>query len=200
MPGQENETRLAHTVGLHFRYTEEEFSAATRLYLLRTPALFARLTLFAALLNGGLFLLLLATTSAATACLMLALVAPLLLYSLFYVQPRTTYAHDPRFKEEFHWQFSEAGITQKTSLSESNLRWELFTNVLVNRRFYLLSYGKHMFTLIPRRAFATPAQEAAFVALLRRKITPDFNTKSLPADPTRALDSYTPPTAPPDWR
>jgi hypothetical protein len=113
--------------------------------------------------------------------------------------PRKMYARDPRNKEEFFWQFSEDGIRQKTSLSEATLRWELFTKVLANRRFYVLGYGKNMFTMIPRRAFATPAQEAAFVALLRRKITPDFNTNFLPAA-AGALDDYKPPPTPPDWR
>ena len=192
---------MSSTVSLHFRYTEEEFIAATRLYLLRTPRTLARLGLVVGMLTFGLYCLL--TLSFGTpAALLFALPIILfsLLYSTCYAMPRKMYARDPRNKEEFFWQFSEDGIRQKTSLSEATLRWELFTKVLANRRFYVLGYGKNMFTMIPRRAFATPAQEAAFVALLRRKITPDFNTNFLPAAATGALDDYKPPTTPPDWR
>lgn len=188
-------------VGLHFRYEEEEFVAATRLYLLRKPALLARFGLVFILVMAGICLLLAALAALPTTILTAAVVAaPILLYSLLYEEPRKAFRRDPRNKEEFYWQFSEQGITQRTLHTEAHINWELFTHVLAGRRFYLLAYGKHMFTLIPRRAFATPAQEAAFVALLRHKVAPDFNAKFLPADQPHALDGYTPPVAPPDWR
>jgi len=192
---------MSSMVSLHFRYTEEEFIAATRLYLLRTPRTLARLGLFSGMFTLGFYWLFSLTAGMPAAFLLiLPIIMFALCYSTFYAMPRKAYARDPRNKEEFFWQFSEAGITQKTSLSEASIRWELFTKVLANRQFYVLGYGKNMFTMIPRRAFATPAQEAAFVALLRRKITPDFNTNFLPAAAAGALDNYKPPTTPPDWR
>ncbi len=189
-------------VSLHFRYTEAEFVAATRLYMLRVRELRLRLAALAGLLltcSGGLMLLA-GVFSSLPPWLFCGLALVALLYSTFYVAPRRAFGRDPRMQDDFDWQFSEQGIVQKTSHSEATLKWELFTRVVADRRFYLLAYGKHMFVPIPRRAFATPAQEAAFVGLLRRKITPDFNTSFLPADTTRALDTYTPPSAPPDWR
>jgi YcxB-like protein len=188
-------------VSLHFRYTEAEFVAATRLYMLRVRELRLRLATLFGMVTLGSFLLLMAAAPYMPALWFACGVILLaLLYSTFYVAPRRAFGRDPRMKDDFDWQFSEQGIRQKTSHSEATFKWELFTRVIADRRFYLLGYGKHMFVPIPRRAFANPAQEAAFVGLLRRKITPDFNTSFLPADTTRALDTYTPPPTPPDWR
>lgn len=191
---------MQSVVNLHFRYTEAEFVAAARLYMLRTSATVLRLGLVCVLV--GLTGLLLSFAMGAQTYVWLGPLLGLLmlLYVFLNAAPRQSFNRDPRLKDDFYWQFSEAAIMQKTSHSEATLKWDLFTRVIANERFYLLAYGKHMFAPIPRHAFATPAQEAAFVGLLRRKITPDFDTKFLPADTLRALDGYTPPPAPPDWR
>ena len=191
---------MQSVVNLHFRYTEAEFAAAARLYMLRTSAIVLRLGLVCGLIGVGGFLLSLAAGVQTYVWLAPLFGLLMLLYVFLHSAPRQSFNRDPRMKDDFYWQFSDEAIRQKTSQSEATLKWDLFTRVIADERFYLLAYGKHMFVPIPRRAFAMPAQEAAFVGLLRRKITPDFNTKFLPADTLRELDGYTPPSAPPDWR
>ena len=190
---------MQSVINLSCRYTEEEFGAAARLYMLRTPKVAARLATFLGLI-ALLCCLLLALADVFTPALLLATGSVLcaLIYSTLYVVPRKRFRADPRHADDFRWQFADDHIRLTTPHIESKFRWELFTQALVSKRFYVLSFGQGQMIVIPRRAFHTPAQETAFRALLERRLNCALTGQT--HDPLPALDAYTPPPTPPDWR
>jgi Ca2+/Na+ antiporter len=193
---------MDETVNLHFKYSEEEWVAASRLYVLRQPMILLRfgvafllLTVaifFFAAINDRLMPLVLLSVGA-------VLVAFVLL--LFFILPRQRFRNDPRFRDEFFLEFTEDEIRFKTAHLESKFDWSLYTGVIENERFYVLIYGKGMISVIPKRAFKGPAQETAFRNLLRRKLMPTSDSRWLKEQPANELrDAYVPPAELPDWR
>jgi hypothetical protein len=191
------------TISLRFRYTEEEYIAATRFYLTRSTNFLIRIVLSSIFLAVGIFFLLLATLESGIPFLLtFAGVLSFLVWSLFfYIAPRQRFRSDPKFRDEYFLQFSDDGIQFKTAQIDALIQWSLYTKVLENDRFYVLIYGKNMISVIPRRAFASAQQEAAFDELLKRKLPACFDSKHLSAHkPDVPERTYVPPTEPPDWR
>ncbi len=193
---------MNETVNLHFKYSEEEWVAASRLYVLRQPMILVRfgvafllLTVaifFFAAINDGIMPLILLSVGA-------VLIAFVLL--LFFILPRQRFRNDPRFRDEFFLEFAENEIRFKTPHLESKYDWSFYTGVIENERFFVLIYGKDMITAIPKRAFNASAQEKAFRDLLRRKIMHTSDSRWLKELPANQLqDAYVPPAEPPDWR
>lgn len=133
--------------------------------------------------------------------LITSFIVPLIAFTFFFVVPRQRFRSDPKFADEYFLQFSEDGILLKTPHVESLLQWNLYTEVLENEKFYLLVYGKHMYSAIPKRVFTSAAQAARFDALLRLKIPAHARAKRLKTEERDAQQElYTPPATPPDWR
>lgn len=163
------------SVELSFKYTEEEYLAAARLFLWRSKETLIRLVVSFAFLALGLILLLslidLALPLWVTMSLSL-LVGIALFHGFFFDLPRRYFRGDPKFRDEYSLTFSDEGIRFKTRSIDASVAWSLYTGVIKNENFYLLVYGKNIATLsiIPRRVFRDSKQEAAFMELLRRHI------------------------------
>jgi hypothetical protein len=122
-------------------------------------------------------------------------------YYAHFVTPRLHYKRNPKFREQYNLQFSDDGIWFRSKGLESRLDWGFYSKVWETPRFYFLIYGKDMFTLIPKRAFSSEEQEAAFRSMLKRKISPNIETYNLPSPKVNELEErYEPPPIPPDWR
>jgi hypothetical protein len=191
------------TISLRFRYTEEEYIAATRFYLSRSTDFLLRLAFSTIFLAAGIFFVLLANLESEIFFLLTFVgVVSFLMWSLFfYIAPRQRFRSDPKFQDEYFLQFSDDGIQFKTAQIDALVQWSLYTKVLENDRFYLLVYGKNMISVIPKRAFASAQQEAAFDALLKRKLPRCFDSKRLSARKSDVPErTYVPPAEPPDWR
>jgi hypothetical protein len=194
---------LMEIISLRFRYTEEEYVAATRFYLARSTDFLLRLAFSTIFLAAGIFFVLLASLESEIPFLLTFVgVLSFLMWSLFfYIAPRQRFRSDPKFRDEYFLQFSDDGIQFKTAQIDALIQWSLYTKVLENDRFYLLVYGKNMISVIPKRAFASAQQEAAFDELLKRKLPACFDSKRLNArNPDVSERTYMPPTEPPDWR
>jgi YcxB-like protein len=195
---------MEKTISLRFRYTAEEYVAATRLYLGQSRELITRL--------GVLFLYSIAAIALfiwidfGIGLIPLFIVGgcfPLLLvFLLFFVIPRWRFRSDAKSVNEYFLQFSDDGIHFKTAQIDALIQWSLCNKVLENERFYILVYGKNMLSVIPKRAFANANQEAAFSQMLRRNLPAYANSKRLKArlSDAPAHSSYVPPREPPDWR
>ena len=190
---------MAETVTLHFRYSEEEYAAAVRAYMLHTPEVLARLCVFAALLTGGVFMMSLVFDFG----LLLSLVWAAAVFAglaggLLYRFPRVRFRKEPKFRDEYHLEFSEEGIHLVTENVDSRLSWGLYTKASEHDNFYLLMYGSnYAMTVVPKRAFTSARQEASFRELLRRKLAPQLKDRDVAG---QLEDSYVPPPEPPDWR
>ncbi|MDT5063385.1 MAG: hypothetical protein QOH63_3844 [Acidobacteriota bacterium] len=191
------------TISLRFRYTEEEYIAAIRFYLTGSKSFLIRLILSFICVAAGIFLVSFLNLDSAFSFLLTFIgVVLLLIWSLlFFVVPRQRFRRDPKFRDEYFLQFSDDGIQFKTAQIDALVQWSLYSRVIENERFYILVYGENMISVIPRRAFASAQQEAAFDELLKRKLPACFDSKRLNARKSDETEkTYVPPIEPPDWR
>ena len=194
---------MEKTISLRFKYTEEEYIAATRLYLMRSKDFIIRLIVCAFYAIAFISVFVWLNFASEAIFLLIALVCfPFLIGFLhLFVLPRQRFRSDPKFRDEYFLQFSDDGIQFKTTDIDALLQWSLYNKVLENERFYLLVYGKNMISVIPKRAFASANQEAAFSEMLKRNLPAYANSKRLQGhQPGEPQTSYVPPAEPPDWR
>ena len=189
------------TVQLDFQLTEKEYIAAIRLYVLHTTELWLRLVILYVLFSAGLVLLMMLTGFGVPVwalVAMLGLVGVSLGQGYLYDHPRRIFRGDPKFREEYHLKFGDSGIEFKTQTINASLAWSMFTRVIENDKFYLTVYGRaiNAVSVIPKRAFVSSAQEAAFREMLRRHIDSSLKV----GDSEREKTEYLPPSSPPDWR
>jgi hypothetical protein len=190
-------------ISLRFKYTEEEYLAAMRLYLTRSKDLIIRMAIVSIYSIGCIALFMwMDFASGLIPLFILAACFPFLMaFLLFFVIPRQRFRGDPKFQDEYFLQFSDDGIQFKTAQVDALLQWSLYNKVLENERFYILVYGKNMISVIPKRAFTDKHQEAAFSEMLKRHLPAYANSKRLKErEPQELEHSYTPPVTPPDWR
>jgi len=194
---------MEKTISLRFKYTEEEYVAALRLYLTRSKDLIIRMGILFLYSVGcvALFMWLDFAFNFIPLFVFAACFPFIMAFLLFFIVPRQRFRSDPKFQDEYLLQFSDEGIQFKTAQIDALLQWSLYNKVLENERFYLLVYGKNMISVLPKRAFTGAPQEATFRELLKRNLPAYANAKRLAESRSDALEhSYTPPSAPPDWR
>jgi hypothetical protein len=190
-------------VQLSFRYTEQEYLAAYRCYVLRAKELLLRVAAFYILLSVGLLLITFVIVDFAFPIWAIVsfgfLLGLSMLYGYFTAHPKRYFQNDPRFRDDFNLTFTDAGIELRSPTVNSSVAWSLYSAVIENDKFYILVYGRrlHFLSIVPKRAFRDSKQEIAFRELLRRHL--DHTLKLSPAE--REKSEYLPPPfAPPDWR
>lgn len=196
---------MQEVVSLQFKYTEAEYVAATRLYLRNSTDLKIRIavcSLYAVVWAS--LIVWLGPDFDSDVILLFAFVGclPFVIGFLhLFVIPRQRFRKGSKSRSESLLQFSDDGIHLKTSQVDSLLQWSLYDKVLEDERLYLLVDEKSLLYLIPKRAFASADQEAAFRALLGRHLPGRFDAKQLRGRAASApQNSYVPPAEPPDWR
>ena len=193
------------SVQLSFKYTEEEYIAAARFFVLRTKETLIRLVLFYALVAVGFALLLMVIDIALPLWVtisLLLLVGVALFHGFLLDLPRRYFRGDPKFRDEYSLVFFDEGIRFKTRSIDASIAWSLYTGVLENENFYLLIYGKNIasVSIIPKRAFQDSKQEAVFREMLRRHIDHRLPPKKI-TEGTTSESEYSPTSLePPDWR
>jgi hypothetical protein len=134
-----------------------------------------------------------------TLCLVVGLVLLAFNYVAHFVTPRRQYQLNPKFREPYKLDFSEGGIRFRSKGAYSRIEWGFYSKAWENEEFYLLFYGKDMFSVIPKRAFRDRLQEETFRAMLTGKLGPLTWPRELPKTREREPE-YEPPASPPDWR
>jgi hypothetical protein len=163
------------SIQLSFKYTEEEYLAAARLFLWRSKETLIRLAVTFVFLSVGLILLLslIGPDLPLWSTISLSLLVTIAFcHGFFFDLPRRYFRGDPKFRDEYTLTFSDEGIGFKTRNIDATVAWSLYTGVIENKNFYLLIYGKNIASLsiIPKRVFRDSKQEATFVEMLRRHI------------------------------
>ncbi|MEN6520354.1 MAG: YcxB family protein [Armatimonadota bacterium] len=163
---------MAENITLKFRYTEQDYIAAMRLWYIRVKKLRVKL--------DGIIALILAVFGAIAwytfgysiefLIIIVGCVFLLLIFMAMVVIPRITFRSQPKFRDEYQLRFTEDGIDFKTQSIDSKLEWSLYSKLVEDDKSYLLIYGKSMFSAIPKRVFANQTEKEAFRELLKRKI------------------------------
>jgi hypothetical protein len=189
---------LINAVKLHFKYSEEEYVAATRHYYqnfhAKVSAVFSLLILMV-----GLLAWLISDDAYIASFLMAGGLFFLVIYFLnYFAWPKRIYRRNPKLREEYDLQFSEGGIIFRAKGIDSILKWDLYQEVRETDQFYYLIYGRDSFTVIPKRVFVSARQERDFRALLRAHVDQNVNPDALIGDGEK---EYVPTSlGPPDWR
>jgi hypothetical protein len=163
------------TVTFSFTPRPDDYSRAARLYYTRLPAVWIIVTLMGIIsLLIVVFMVFFGQADNPLAWVSLC-VLPLALVLLFVVWPaRLAWMarRSPQMRSETTWQVDEGRIMIKNAYMEATLDWSMFGQAIESGELYLLtySYNRRLFQVVPRRAFASPAHEDAFRALLRQHL------------------------------
>jgi len=194
---------MAETISLRFKYTQEEYAAASRLYMLRSAEFWIRFIVSTLFCAGGIYLVSMLDMDLGIAFFLtfIGVVWLLIGFLQLVVEPRQAFRREPKFRDEYLLQFSDDGIQFKTAQIDALVQWSLYSRVIEDERFYLLVYGRNMMSVIPKRAFTSEEQERAFDELLKRQLPAGSDSQRLGANRTVKPDkTYLPPSEPPDWR
>jgi len=158
-------------IHLSFRYSEQDYARAvrahyaSRLRLKLDVAVAVGTTLMGAYMwrspdsrRWGIGLI----------CLSAVLV--LMLIAVFGVVPKLLFRRDPKFRDDYSLTFSPDGIQFHTAHIDSQLRWSIYSRALVDDHSFILYYGDHSFTVIPKRVFETAEQLTVFDRLISQKV------------------------------
>ncbi len=105
-----------------------------------------------------------------TTAIVISILFMTLLGYVCYLLPYIIYQLNNKFKEEYHLTLTNESLFFKTNTIDSEIKWSLYTNVKENKDFVFLYYGKHSFTIIPKKEFNCKADLAAFIKLIEEKI------------------------------
>ena len=100
----------------------------------------------------------------------IGLAYPVLSAIMLFVLPRLLMFESVRLRSEFQMTFSHDGIRMRTESLDSRIDWSFYKSATVVRDFYLLYWGRHEFTAIPKRVFENAAHIQAFDAVLRAHV------------------------------
>lgn len=192
---------MAEAVSLHFKYEEDDYVPAVRMYLMRKPQpvfLFGCIYLLSVmclllLFSGGLDILLFLICAGGLWLGLFGLI--------FYVLPRKRYQSEYRFLDEHHLHITESAIISGTRQGRAGegLTWRRCTKLLEGEGFYLLEHDSRKVTVIPKRVFKNQEEEV-FRDILRRKLPPALSSKLKTEKEGPDEGRYVPPPEPPDWR
>ncbi len=103
--------------------------------------------------------------------LTLGIVILLIFFVLVPVTPRRIWKRVKKGFEVRTLKISEQGVSRHTALNDTTMRWPMFSEVKLRNDLYLLKVGKGPgYFMIPKRAFISPADEAAFRELAERSV------------------------------
>ncbi len=160
---------MPDTITIKFRYSVEEFSKAMRLHHAARTNLPLDLGACALLVVFGCWMVWDNQHAwAGYTSLVVAVLWGASVFYVFWVAPRLAFRSSPKFAEEYELTFSPEGIHFHTPSVDSRLQWSHYSRALVNGDFFLLYYGEHFFTTIPKRVFANSEAVQAFESLLAR--------------------------------
>ncbi|MGE0406190.1 MAG: YcxB family protein [Candidatus Korobacteraceae bacterium] len=157
-------------LALSFRYIEEDYVRAVRAHYasrLRLPLDIAVIVGAAAL---GAYDMRNGVSWFGIAMLSFSGILALLLVTAFLILPHYFFRTQPKFRDEYTLAFSSEGVCFKTIHIDSNLEWSLYTHVLIDAHSYILYYGSHEFSVIPKRVFQNDVQRKGFEQLLTENI------------------------------
>jgi hypothetical protein len=158
-------------INLSFRYTESDYARALRAHYATHLRLLTDIASIAVVAAGGAYLWGLPGQHwLGVACVVVAAVFALLLIAAFTIVPKWAFRREPKFLDDYSLTFSPDGIHFRTAHMDSQLKWDMYSRAVIDASSYVLYYGTHHFTVIPRRAFLDEGQRQAFDQMLERHI------------------------------
>jgi len=157
-----------------FRLNEQDFVDAYHLFMKSTPRHRRVIRQTMPWVGGALILLsiaVLVTEPSATLAVLGVIFGLYMLYCGFALRRffRNIYRKDPRFKEEFSMEASDAGVRMSSPTEDSQMKWATFIRALESDRIFMLFQAEWLFNVLPKHAFS-PGDVDEFRELLRRNV------------------------------
>jgi hypothetical protein len=160
------------SVTLRFRYTEEDYVRAMRFHL--SKRMRPRLDVVAAIVLGLLSAYMLFAGAGPDWLWAFGCAASLLLFAIlwfaWFVLPARAFRLEPKLHGEYLIEFGPDRIEFRTDGIDSRIEWKLYRELRSDDHTHLLVHGSNGFTALPRRVFAGPPEEAAFLQLVRQHV------------------------------
>jgi hypothetical protein len=167
-----NDAQSNAAVDLSFRYLESDHVRALRAHYASRLRLRLDIVFCAALAVAGIYLW--QTPGSrwlGVAFFSIAAFFGLMLVAAFTVIPRWVFRREPKFRDEYSLTFSSEGIRFLTAHIDSQLQWSMYSHALVDAHSYMLYYGTHQFTVIPKRVLQSSEQQQVFERLLTQHVS-----------------------------
>lgn len=152
------------TVNLTFRYTQEEYVKSERQYLFASKIITkTSIVVLAIYLPFSLLYFILSSFSVlSTIALGIAIVVSVMGCVLYFYMPAYKFKKTSKYHEEYNVAFSNDGIKFKTPTINSELKWEIYSELWESDEFYFLVQALRIYTLIPKRVFQDSSTKQAF--------------------------------------
>jgi hypothetical protein len=160
------------TINLSFRYTESDYVRAFRAHY--ASRLRLRLDIVVTIAFVGIGIYLWRSPSLhwlGLASIVVAVVFALMLIAAFTVIPPLAFRREAKFRDDYFLTFSHEGIHFRTAHIDSQLQWSMYSRALIDAHSYVLYYGSHQFTVIPKRVFQSAELQQAFEQLLAQHVS-----------------------------
>lgn len=151
------------SVAVEFTLTEGEFVSAQRQMMARSLLVAVASGVMLAIVIAGI-----ATLSGYAIGIGVAWF--ILVAAMFYQGPKMAWRRNPAVQTSQRHTFSEEGATLTFLGRQNEVDWKYFTRVVRSSHLYQLLRGRQFGLVVPRRAFATPADEQFFMDLLQRHV------------------------------
>jgi len=158
------------TVNLSFRYVEQDYVRALRAHYASRLRLPLDLAVIVVVTTVGVYEWRSGSREFAFTLLCASGLFSLMLVAAFAVVPRVAFHWQPKFRDEYSLSFSPQGIHFQTSHIDSELKWTLYSEALVDTYSFILYYGSRQFTVIPKRVFQDESQRQRFEQLLTQNV------------------------------
>lgn len=90
-----------------------------------------------------------------------------LLFLLYVIQPALLYQKGEKYHHPYIIIFNEEDLIFETQGISSVLSWDIYSSYLENSKYFYLMQGKNIYTLIPKRVFASGEDLERFKKLLQ---------------------------------
>lgn len=160
------------TVNLSFRYVERDYVRAMRSHY--ASRLRLKLDIPIALMVAVFGIYLWRSSNLpwlGVICVISSAVFALIIIAAFFVVPSLAFRREPKFLDYYSLTFSPEGIHFRTAHIDSQLQWSTYSHALVAAHSYVLYYGVHLFTVIPKRVFQSVEQQQTFELLLSQHVS-----------------------------
>ena len=158
-------------VRLQFRYSEEDFVRAMRAHYASRLRLRLDIAVTVSMALIGVYLWRPPESHwYGMALVGISGIFALVLIMAFGIVPQLRFRRESKFRDEYALTFSSEGIHFHTDHIDSQLQWSMYSRALVDSHSFVLYYGAHSFTVIPKRVFQSSEQQVRFEQLLAQNV------------------------------
>lgn len=159
---------LMDTVNIIFKYTQDEYVKAARVYLIASKIIRRfDIVLLAIFIPFSIIYFFLSHYSVLSIIiLMLIILVSIIGFMAYFYIPVRNFRLTSKFHEEYRLTFSQDGISFKTPTIDSEIKWDVYSKAWESRDYYYLIQAPQMYMVVPKRAFNSDVEINSFEKII----------------------------------